>query len=406
MTPNITSCDQLASLDFNSTIALIEEICRSGQLVLKNPISQQLTRCVASAQRGISNILKFADGDGQNVWYLVQISSFIDAWVCDDKFHCYEYSATVKGTTKKMPHWIKSGVISFESHGSDGRQITGILVSGNRPYHYLHDRYVYAFELSLHHNLGPYCFRNRKCFIKELPSPSGHASMQSRPSKGCFIAPCIRKDQLPAQALEQASSFLTELYQAPRVDRFDGLTLWLGITSQANRRMWLEQIEGYICYAKYVAQRSKRTVRVFIDGWTSYAENSPPETEIDSDQALANKLIAALNEQELISATSLVGRNYQYKIACAMKTDLAITNDCSGSLITNTICRRPSILHGNKVIRSCSDEQIHLTTKFVDYEKIQPIPGPKPSNTDYSMSWELLIPATEELLTDHLNSDT
>ncbi|WP_298637080.1 hypothetical protein [uncultured Umboniibacter sp.] len=406
MTIKILRCDEIANLDFEATINLIESICLSGKLEVMHPISNKATCCVASAQRGISNILKFCDANGLNVWYLIQISSFIDAWVCNDEFHCYELSPTVKGTTKKIPRWIESGIITFESHPPSERQITGILVSGNRPYHYLHDRYIYAAELSLKHNLAAYCFRNRKCFIKELPTPSGQLAMQSRPSKGCFIAPCIRKDQLTAKHLNQVASFLTCTYAALPSERFEGITLWLGISSQTNRRMWLEQVEGYISYINFVSERTKKAIRIFIDGWTSYAENPPKEAEIESDEALAHQLITAFERQSSVTVISLIGLNYPEKIARALVTDLAITNDCSGSLITHTLCRLPCIMHGNKVIRSYPEQLLYPLAKLVDYKLIQTIPGPKPSNTDYSMPWQLLIPGTEEILSSHfLTSD-
>jgi len=390
------SCEQLASLESKATAKLIRRICHSGRFYMLHPINGVVTECEASAERSISHVLKFCDEDGGNIWYLVQISSFIDAWIAGNQFHSYGGQAVF---TKQLMIKLNDSALKFSTTGSSKRKVTGLLLSGNRPYHYLYDRYIHALELSQDYDLARYVFRTRKAYLTRLPNAGKDEEIGLRKKQGCYISPCLgQKDEV--ERLTRTSKYLTNIHASSDALSKQHLSLWVGITSQENRRMWKEQVPGLIAYIKYVANRSKLPVEVLVDGWTSFAGGNASQKDLDTDKDVEAQIAREFDDDPYVSFKSLIGADYDTKLTAAMCCDLAVTNDCGGALITYTLCKRPSILHGNRVMRSASQALGYPSARCVEYSKIITLDGPKPSNTDYSMDWQLLIPETEALLED------
>lgn len=162
--------------------------------------------------------------------------------------------------------------------------------------------------------------------------------------------------------------------------------IWIGVTGQ--KRVWLEQIEGYSNIINKLYEHFPRMAVIF-DGWTSALIPLPRDKfESDKDRMVINEILGRITGD--IKVVDLIGATIDKKVYMGSFVDGAIVNYSTGSMNVSRICGRPSVTHMNNSFAPARHQHIHKNVYEISEEYVADVQeeGCRIDSTSYHINWE------------------
>ena len=319
------------------------------QIALSHPENSAInTFCYSSLRDGMVNLLFFADESGGNRWCLMQRVEFMTFVVTETA----SYMATGAERLEPMRELeakIRAGALDNAWRRRDS--YGGLTVGSQRPFPFFSDQLLQVPVLSeqLPAHLRKVAI-DAGCFLRpDLPFAVDIVPIEK--GRYYIFPPLIGANRwrrnLPASFFQQASvmeeairTAIPPAVPSPRPD----FTLWIGVIGE--KRSWVSQVEGY-CQIIGQLARIFPDLLVYIDGMTAPHGKT---IKSKSDENLAEQIAAGCPGNVRIE--TLVGQDYEYKIARCHGVDAFIANAGSGCIVPLRMCGKPGVLHSNTKLQS------------------------------------------------------
>ncbi len=379
------------AFDLDALYTIACDLLAAHELVLPHPTRPNVTtHARASARARLGNVVYFADASGGNRWVLVQAMNFIDGYVTEDG-PVVLFDEKCADIVDHVAQNMRSG--KDDVYWTRNDRFGGISVGQTRPYHYFYDQAIHLAPLRAR-LLAEQSIRSIATALGTYLDPAKICAWDSHtPDPGCYYLTPNVIGGTWWRARDSASFFeaaarMENMIRAniPEVDILypDGsLVVWFGVTAQ--KRSWLEQIQGYAEIANSLA-RHHPSVVVLLDGLTA---TDGRHDNYRDDLMVAEAITRRLDAR--ILPVTLVGRDYATKIAYCKKAAAFIANAGSGSIVPLRFCAKPGVLHSNAAIQSFRDDSYDYPVHFVEPEFVREVPHPENPRGDwisYQIPWQ------------------
>ena len=331
------------SVNINFLLESVKSFLVNGRVAIDSPVDGSDAIAVASVgSLGPQYILMQS---GSNYWIVVQNLNFVDCIILSDRILYFSHKYLVDLAIKRLTDALKY----FDDIDNFNSDFRGFFLTNKRPYHFFYDQLAFAthIEESMSLNMKDrYSFVFNDTFVDPYSYFDNSFKYVENKLGEVRLRTClIEYDRTRGDSDVEDYSLLMEgrlnkLSSRMKVDveRFD-FVLWVGITGQ--KRIWVEQIEGYASIIKLLSKNFSN-ILVVVDGWTApYGE----EVVLPEEEQILNKIRKSCGDT--VSFISVIGQDYYHKISICKNVDYFIANAGAGSLVPLRICRKNGVLHRN-----------------------------------------------------------
>lgn len=394
--------DAVRSFNVEFILQNIHQFLLDGKVVVDSPVDGSKSLAIASiGSIGAQYILMQSD---TNYWVIVQNLEFIDCIILKDRLYYFnsEYwkSPIVENLSRALEYFDK-----IETPNSD---LKGFFLNNKRPYHFFYDQLSYAtyieerFTDIIEDN---YSF----VFYNTFVDPDIFLKNSSRYVESTlgevYLRPCLilhhrtRDNEIDFPLLMESRLLHTTKKTTVDFENYD-FVLWIGVTGQ--KRIWVEQIEGYASIIKLLSKNFSN-ILVVVDGWTApYGE----EVVLLEEEHIFNKIRKSCGD--VVSFISVIGKDYYHKIAVCKHIDYFIANAGTGCMVPLRFCRKDGVLHTNSHLVTFPDnyDARGQNVKLVEKEFIKDvdIPVKKIDMVSYHINWKVLYNLLVKLINIKLNN--
>lgn len=306
------------------------DIINKKEFCLLSPVTGIETFAQSSRRQGMANVITFSDRLGGNVWFLLQVTRFVDGYLCSNEIVNVLGNPIIDRVCKVISN--DESVFIPESYNCT---VDGVVLSQTRPYHFLYDQMVNVFDLVESEDI-PYSsfFIDDTVFFNRVVGNK----FKIKKEKGCYLFPTIQPHRYHGPV---ADSFHKKIMERCKTYKYDAdFVLWFGITGQ--KRSWIEQVEGCVEIVKRLLN-DYETITLVVDGWTAYCDESLVTLE---DRYVLEEIEQKLLSFKNVDVISLIDTDYDTKISYAKNIDFFIANSGSGSIIPHMFVGKKGVVHG------------------------------------------------------------
>lgn len=360
---------------------------KSRQLVFRHPTLNRPVQCFAVGSRLVQdvNLVFFRSNEGHQ-WVWIQHYNLLDALYVDGELIILpttEYGADmVTVVAAKIPSLLDQmplAAVAFD----------GLLLSHSRPAHFLYDQLanlpLIGFDSKQAISEGPHVFFSAKYFVPP------DVEVRVMVNDGCYLLPTLDLSHpVNPWLIESAVSRCTVALPSDT----SCLRIWYGIASE--KRRWTEQQQGIIKLTQELVSLGKQ-VEVVVDGFTSEVGRY---IERPSDVAEFEAIRLKLND--VADVTSVISKDYEYKIAVAKSCDIFVTYAGTQSIVPVRIACLPGVIHSNSRYWVGRDQNEFTGVSSVPAEFIVDAKEStvKPDLVDYSIDPLMVVDMVMRLLKD------
>ncbi|MDT9179478.1 MAG: tetratricopeptide repeat protein [Limnospira sp. PMC 1238.20] len=408
---------------------LVESALTKGFCQIPNPFGEGYAVCRESYYdrgRGDLTLLRFISPSGESCFIMQWVKS-ADAIYFPQRnlcyFDCYFNLVLNNSVLKNL---IRNFINNLSyAVNSDRNKFGGITSSFSRPSHFYHDICLGLYQLHkkglltqvpsvFKYRLGNFFLisslfnfdKNREFFIENLNVLSDKCrgnhefyvhigtygmTSKNRPDKEKLIEMIV---STAAELVDDATD--KEVQQARECYPL----LWFGVTSQSQKRAWVEQVEGG---AKIITELAKiyPNIGVVFDGWTAPLNATPYDvSEAAKDQAVVDEIRQLLPPS--VKTFTVVGSTTVRKLAFATVIDVFIANKGTGSIHVDRFAKKPGVVHIANAMRLPASRQLHYNVVNVPSNQVLDIPHPtNPAFhfVSYSINPDVILNLVKEILT-------
>lgn len=305
-------------------------IIKNKKNCILNPITKVKTYAQFSNRCGMANVITFSDRIGGNVWFLLQVTRFVDGYLCSNDIVNVLGNPIIDRVCKVISN--DESVFIPESYNCT---VDGVVLSQTRPYHFIYDQMVNVFDLVESEDI-PYSsfFIDDTVFFNRVVGNK----FKIKKEKGCYLFPTIQPHRYHGPV---ADSFHKKIMERCKTYKYDAdFVLWFGITGQ--KRSWIEQVEGCVEIVKRLLN-DYETITLVVDGWTAYCDESLVTLE---DRYVLEEIEQKLLSFKNVDVISLIDTDYDTKIAYSKNIDFFIANSGSGSVVPQMFACKKGVVHG------------------------------------------------------------
>ena len=364
----IYSVEELFNLNLDTGTALLQSIIFHKSFYVYHPVSGVITAAFHSERAGMCNTVLFADEEGKNSWYFIQLVNFLDGYLAGTT----SFSHLKDGAVDKEIERLSNGKSKLKLKNQ--AVVEGLLVSQSRPYHFIYDQLVNVHYLVNQNDPCRAFFKDDSSYLDSL----GSIQFQQTSKRGCYLFPTINRGRYYG---EPVKAFHKDLINLEAANTGSDLTLWFGVTGQ--KRSWFEQVTACVEIVEKTLEFYK-SVTLVIDGWTAFYA---AERYTKEDQNIYKDIKDALKKYHNIQLVNLIDTTYQKKFQYALATDFYIANSGTGSMVPQAIADRKGVIHGKlKTFEKLYNENV---LKVPDYKVAYEDTG-IPMNDSYSFHWAVV----------------
>lgn len=394
----------------------IQEVVETGKLTIDSPIDGTISQAVGSYCAMNQHYILMQSESG-HYWIIVQMLGFIDMVIYDNCLVYFKSLFLANLAANKFEEALRF----FDSLDSIKSEFQGFYIQHDRPFHFFYDQlkslnYIYdIIDSKLLVNYDTY-FKNSFIDQKRIPFLNDSIDLQDVNSivhnRGFTLKPIIMSQpstsasasaldcEWSKNAMREMESVIETTFTNPTLNREEyDLVLWIGITGQ--KRMWLEQIEGYKNILKRLSESFSKTL-VIVDGWTSTLGTlSKDQKHIIQDEKIFYNI--AVDAPDNIRIRSVIGLGYEEKVSICQDVDFFIANAGSGSIVPLRFCNKDGVLHSNKAVYSFPDKygDYDQLVEYIEKDDIG-IPvehkGKFFDRADYHISWKLIFNSLADII--------
>ncbi|WP_243705896.1 hypothetical protein [Campylobacter volucris] len=333
---------------------------------IKHPIYNDITlRAVYSVYNNfLHNCVFFIDKDNKHILLWVQFSHLINCFLVQDKFfrvlEPWGDNATLSAIDLSKNYLNNVVVENLLFKDTNW----GFTFQHTRPYHFFMDCFPAIYKI----NVNKLYFNdiNRSFFI-----PKKIKHINNIKNKVLFW-PCTISMHYPlfVESFEYLKNESLNCNDNIYLDylKYD-LILWIGLPEE--KRIWIEQIEGFINILLELNKYFQK-IKIFIDGMTSY---DGEKNIFSSNQRLFYEFFTSLKKRynnsyiysnqlqvisnEYIILQNLIGEDYRTKIFYCNNTNISINPLATMSLVPVYFCKKVFVGFDHSKILSWNLEQYY-----------------------------------------------
>jgi hypothetical protein len=323
---------KVSSFNDKEISSYIREVTSNKQITLKHPLLGEDTFSYKSKIIGMCNVIKFANNNKENAWYLIQLTKFVSAVFCDGEIvFCNDNLKVIKNVCEVIiqPEFLEIG-------GSDFKRFDGVILNQIRPAHYLYDQHYSAYNIIEEYpEVKDNFYLGCNNYYDKLPG----IEFKSSNNESCYVF-CCNNYNHNFKVINASESYYKYLYESAESKSINSdFVLWIGVTGQ--KRSWCEQVVGYANIINYFHDKYK-SMTVIIDGWTSYTGGSGTNQD---DITVFDEIKSLINPS--VNVISVINLEYKTKIGYAKNIDLFISNAGGGAIVPLKICNKKGVVHSN-----------------------------------------------------------
>lgn len=384
-------------LDSKKLVLQINELIKKEYLELPHPLyPQTITRARKSTLSHHCNYILFTDEKNKNCWLLAQATSFIDAIILPGIIY-YPKVSEMK-LNGILPRFIKNIEKITDCRLSWSKsKLAGLVAGYPRPYHFFYEQFVTLNQIDKPTNKK--VIRGNGLFFPLESIFDLSIDNKNIENNGTFLYSCtIAKKEFGSALFEQDKLMEKVVYEyaiknsSVELEKEYNFILWIGITGQ--KRIWLEQIEGYAQIVNNLAHKYEKLL-VMIDGWTATAGEKIKNAD---DDLIVNQVKELISKP--VELLSLVGFDYETKIKYCTYIDAFIANAGNGCIVPLRFCKKPGVLHSNSGLFTFPDDYPE-TVAIIN--KKQVVDAPESSsdlamNISYHIHWQHIYQALAKVI--------
>lgn len=365
-------------LNFSMVAKFYDDIEYGNRLVIDHPIIPDLeTYACHSYLSGMVNYVMFTckDYNLENTWILCQVVSTVSAIIVNGNLY-YGKNKGEASICNKFVSNYKQYLLDENIELTKERN-NCLLLSNNRPYHFIYDSLYTYYYLNLHikakeercsiHSNEP--FFDVCDTINYKPDDSNIYVKINGISRNLLVDSARDKgvNYWDDQSTLEFEKWLFEKYKPLKLKKNKSTHIWIGVIGQ--KRAWHQQISGYANIINTLA-KSFDELTIYVDGWTSPAGLA----QTNNDDLLVYNEIKKLINNKKISLVCLIGADYKTKIETCCNVDYHISVAGSGSFVPERICHTPGVVHGNNTLNTFNFEN-SKSSVFISGESIIETPA-------------------------------
>lgn len=382
--------------DIQSIANYICDTINSNEFCLPHPLNPEIKTYAkySSIHKSGTNYILFSDISLSNLWCLAQEENFIDTIFTNDL--ALEFSTQKDGLIK---NFTKSNIEYPQHNLNDPQTNIPFLLHHSRPYHFFYDYLKYLYYIISTKKLShPPLVYTQSPFLpleilgdkisvnikkpKLLISPTLVATARIKRTTGEGNT-ALGKSELYKSITQSTEELIYKSFDDKNLlqDKFD-LKIWIGIS--AEKRKWIEQIDGY---AKIISELSNHYKKILIlaDGLTAPHSQKLSNT---ADMTILDDIRNLVTNKDT-QFISLIGEDYATKIKYCKHIDIFISDAGTGCMIPLRICKKPGVLFSNKTLFTFPDDYPN-TIKIINKEHITDIINHNKTAdfVSYSIDWK------------------
>lgn len=360
--------EYIKNRDQGEAIELLAPLFSKEEFVMPHPLLEGvLGRCIDSKKIGLTNIVFFSSREGKNKWAIIQITSFVNAVVIGEE--CYIFLASPINIIENLFRESNKNLWGpLYEEGRAAKRFGGFLVDQKRPYHFFYDALVNSLEYVKNVDGALFYSGVEGDFIGvEEFFGERYGGMASE--EECYAYPAVingmrvfGKNDRFMQQVEEMEERISSLDSPKFADsksmvervksrKNEGAAVfWYGISN--GKRKWHQQVEASVLLAKALLEENPSVV-ILVDGFTSPSGLFNPES---SDNRVLGKVLAKLSGIGGVEVLSLIGHDYNSKIAACKECDFFVSYSGTGAFVPLRVCKIPGVVHKNESLFSFPDD--------------------------------------------------
>jgi hypothetical protein len=351
-----------------AAVELLVSLFSREEFVMPHPLLEGVFgRCIDSRKIGLTNIVFFSDKERGEKWAIIQITSFVNAIVIGDD--CYIFLASpidiieelFKESNRKLWEPLYEEKVVSKKFG-------GFLVDQKLPYHFFYDALVNSIEY-LKNVDGALFYSGVEGDFIGVEELFGERYGGMAREEECYAYPAVingmrvfgKNDKFMQQVEEMEERILSldspkcadskSLVEKVRSRKNEGAAVfWYGVSN--GKRKWHQQVETSLLLAKALLEENPSVI-MLVDGFTSPSGEFNSES---SDTRVLDEIVSGLSGFDGIEVASLIGHDYNSKIAACKECDFFVSYSGTGAFVPLRVCKIPGVVHKNERLFSFPDD--------------------------------------------------